>query len=80
MTKKLNPNCVEAYYNRGLARSRNGECDLAIEDYTKAIELNPEFVDAYYNRGLAYSRKGEVELAIEDYTKAIELSPNRCLL
>ena len=57
MTKKLNPNCVDTYYTRGLARSRNGECDLAIEDYTKAIELDPEFVDAYYNRGVGLQQK-----------------------
>ena len=40
MTKELNQKCAETYYNRGLAHSRNGELDKAIEfqDYTKAIE------------------------------------------
>ena len=63
------------YYNRGTAYGKKGEYDLAILDYTKALELNPWFVQAYYNRAGAYGRKGQYELAILDYTKAIEMNP-----
>ena len=41
MTKEPNQKCADTYYNRGLAHSRNGELDKAIQDYTKAIELKP---------------------------------------
>ena len=65
----------EDYYNRGDAHFKKGENDLAISDFTKAIEMNPRFANAYYYRGLAYLRKREYDQAISDYTKAIEINP-----
>ena len=50
-----------------------GEVDLAVENFTKAINLMPNFAQAYYNRGVAYNLKGKVDDAIVDWTKAIEL-------
>ena len=51
MTKILNPICAETYFNRGLSHAKNGEIELAIADYSKAIELKPDFAEAYYCRG-----------------------------
>ena len=43
-----------------LAYSRKGEVELAVEDYTQAIELKPDYAEAYYNRGnRAFLRLGE---------------------
>ena len=70
---KLNPQLVDAYYNRGFAYDEEGNFDRAIKDYTKAIELNPSDDSVYYNRGFAYGKKGDNDRAIADYTKAIEL-------
>ena len=53
----------------------NGENELAIADYTMAIELDPKDAAAYNNRGNAYYSNGELDLAITDYTQAIELNP-----
>ena len=50
-------------------------CDMAMEDYNKAIELNPRLVEAYTNRGNAYGKKHQYERAIEDFNRAIELNP-----
>jgi len=64
------------YYNRGIARSKKGETDRAISDFTKAIKKNPRFANAYYYRGLMYLRKkGDYDQVISDYTKAIEINP-----
>ena len=66
----------EDYYNRGIARSKKGETDRAISDFTKAIKMNPRFANAYYYRGLMYLRKkGDYDQVISDYTKAIEINP-----
>lgn len=67
----------EAFYNQGLANTENGNVELAIKDYTKAIETNPQLVEAYISRGLTYSKKGEIELAIMDYSMAIKLNPEK---
>ena len=70
MTKEVNKECAETYYNRGLAHSKKGELELAIADYTKAIELKPDYADAYYSRGGAFLRLGEREKAEADLATA----------
>ncbi len=61
------------YNNRGINYSEKGESDLAIEDFTRAIELKPDYAIAYNNRGAVYRSKGEHDLAIDDCDKAIQL-------
>ena len=72
---KLNSKYAEAYNKRGVAYYYLQKYDLAIADYTKAVELDPKFAWAYHNRGLAYYYLQKYNLAIADYTKAIELDP-----
>ena len=64
-----------AYNCRGNVLFDKKKYDVAISDYTKAIELNPMFADAYYNRGNAYVNIKKYTKAIKDYTKAIALNP-----
>ncbi len=61
-----------AFYE-GNANVALGEYEVAIEDYTRAIDLNPQYVEAYTNRGIVNRALGKFEEAIEDYDKAIEL-------
>ena len=64
------------YNNRGIDYGEKGEYDLAIKDFTKAIDLKPEYAIAYNNRGAVYRNKGEYDQAIEDCSKAIQLKPD----
>ena len=50
---------AEKYFNSGVENSKNGEIELAIEDYTQAIELKPDYAEAYYYRGGAWLRLEE---------------------
>ena len=59
--------------HRGIAYRNEGNYDLAIESFTKAIELNPDFAKAYTNRAVTYQCKGLFDRAIADHTRAIEL-------
>ena len=70
------PSSADAYLMRGETLSGNQQYDLAISDYTAAIELKPDYAEAYNDRGFAYYLKGDFERAISDYTRAIELRPN----
>jgi len=54
---------------------KKGQADLAIAEYTKAIEMNPKLDMAYLKRGGAYQSKWDFGLAIKDYTMAIEVNP-----
>jgi len=64
-----------AFHNRGIAFSRLGEYDKAIEDYRMAIALRPEYADTYSNLGIALLKKGFSEEAIRNYRIAITLNP-----
>ena len=42
---KLNPDYVDAYYNRGVAKSALGDHNGAETDFKRAIELDPALKD-----------------------------------
>lgn len=74
-TIRLNDRAWIAYCNRGNAYAAQGRSDLAIADFTKAIELKPDHAPSYNNRGMEYAGAGEIDRAIADYSKAIEIDP-----
>ena len=63
------------YLFRGNCHFELEEYDLAIKDYSSAIEINPEFYKAYYNRGYLYRRIDQFDNAEKDLKKAIKLYP-----
>ena len=44
---KINPNCSEAYYNKGIALYNLNRKDEVLKCYDKIIEINPNYSDAY---------------------------------
>jgi protein O-mannosyl-transferase len=79
------PNSAEAYNNRGLDVAAKGQQEIAIREFSKAIELKPHYAEAYSNLGSAYAAQDRIDQAISAYGKAIELDPklapaynNRC--
>lgn len=65
-----NQELAEKYFSSGKEKGKNGEVNLAIEDYTKAIELKPDYAEAYYYRGGSWLRLGEWEKARSDIETA----------
>ena len=72
---ELNPDCAQAYYNRGLALVELGKSQRAIADFNKAIEMNSEYAEAYTNRGYALIAQKDYKGAIADFNKALQLNP-----
>lgn len=72
---RLEPQCVRAFYGRGLAWHSLNEAEKAFSDYDEAIRLDPSLARAYLNRGTLRSARSEPEEAITDYTEAIRLDP-----
>ena len=72
---KTAPN-AQFYYKRGVDRSKLGDKQGAIDDFTQAIHIDPNFANAYNNRGYARYLLGDNQGAIDDYTQAIQIYPN----
>ena len=77
-----NPDLGMDYLSRALGYLQSGDWQLAIGDYTKAIELgiptthhsgdNP-LAKAYAGRAFSYHRLEQFERAIEDFDRVISL-------
>jgi len=67
---------ADSYNNRGEAYRKQGEIDLALADYNKALILKSKHSKAYNNRAEIYVLKGQYELALADYKNAIASNPN----
>lgn len=68
-----------AYFQRGQIYQEQGSYELAIRDYTQAIELQPNLSEVYAFRAAAYFLINELDDAIADYDAAIandESEPN----
>jgi serine/threonine protein kinase/Flp pilus assembly protein TadD len=72
----IDPNYSRYYYNRGRARSKQGEKQAALQDLDKSIEINSNYAPAYLERGLLRQFLGQSEAAIKDLDRAIELQPD----
>lgn len=67
------PNQMEAtaLVNRGLAHDVQGSNQLAISDYTSALEYDSSYLEAYINRATTYTSIGLYEEALSDADAAI---------
>ena len=72
---ELDPEFIDAYYNRGCSKHKLQDYIGAIEDLTKVIELDSAVNIAYYGRGLSKYLLHEYTEAIADFNKAIDLNP-----
>jgi tetratricopeptide (TPR) repeat protein len=63
------------YTARGQCHGIAESTELAIQDFSAAIELNDAYAKAFDFRGLGYTKLDRNDLALADYSRAIELSP-----
>jgi tetratricopeptide (TPR) repeat protein len=81
----LNWVAAHFYHLRGATHRHLGnmnsdlaEHQLAVNDFSRAIELDPNFADAYFSRGVLYWREfRNAYRAIRDMTRVLELEPER---
>lgn len=66
----------EPFFNLGYIHQEYLESyDVAIENYTKAINLEPRYFEAYYNRGICYELLDKDKLAEADFRSALKINP-----
>lgn len=62
----IDPNCADAYYNRGIIHKRRAEWLKAKEEFDQALTIEPRFVDALYERAGVHRALGCYSEAIAD--------------
>jgi tetratricopeptide (TPR) repeat protein len=72
----IDPTCVDVLINRGVAASRLGRLDIAIESYSLASKYEPMNDQTHEAMGYILNKIGDYKKAIDCLTKAIELNPH----
>ena len=71
----LDPDCIDAINNLGVAQKMHGHFDLAIKTFNQIIKLRPERASAYLNLGVCFQDKGDYDAAIAVYERSIQIQP-----
>jgi hypothetical protein len=69
------PEQYQAAYNRGVYYTQQGNAELAVADYSTALQHDPASKDALVNRANAYARLNRFSDALRDYDAAIAIDP-----
>lgn len=76
---KKSPIKARVHNNLGVAYSRQGRIDEAMQEYLIAIKLKPYFVEAHNNLGNIYHIQGRYDEAIQEYLIALRIKPDYTL-
>ena len=66
---------AEEWVGKGVALSKLGKHEEALNAYNKAVEINPQYAKAWYNKGDALYVLNRYEETLEAYEKAVKLDP-----
>ena len=67
---------ARAHTDLGAAYLQQGKFEIALSEFTEAIQIDPSYALAYNGMGLVRAALGEDALADANYKKSIELQPN----
>ena len=77
---RLDPNKAGSYNSRAklyFNSSNNDTLNLALRDYSRAIELDPTIGEYWINRGAVYARLRQTNQSLSDLNRGLELDPTR---
>jgi tetratricopeptide (TPR) repeat protein len=67
---------AQEYNDRGVTYADLRQYDLALADFTRAIEIKSNYGQAYSNRGNIYEKLQQYDQALADYLCAIDIDPS----
>ena len=74
-TTKVSATSSSPWNSLGDVYSREGNYQLAIKAFQRAIQLNPTHIGAYHNLGVTYLRMGDADQAIVWFKRATAIYP-----
>lgn len=74
-TTKVSATSSSPWNSLGDVYCREGNYQLGIRAFLRAIQLNPTYVNAYHNLGLAYLKMGDFDQAIVWFKRATAIYP-----
>ncbi|HEY2346617.1 MAG TPA: tetratricopeptide repeat protein [Xanthomonadaceae bacterium] len=66
------PANADALFERGVARRKKGELDLALADFQQVVEERERLLGAFGEMGILYEDKGDLAAAENSYSEAID--------
>jgi serine/threonine protein kinase/regulator of sirC expression with transglutaminase-like and TPR domain len=69
----LRPDFAGAWFNRGLAYTRQQAYEAAMADFTRAAQLRPTWAEPYVQRARIQTARGKLDDALDDLDRAFEL-------
>ncbi len=73
---KKYPNDFLAYNNRARHYASIGQDDLALQDYSSALQFHQASFQTYTDRGFIYLNRGDFENALSDFSSVISIQKN----
>ncbi len=70
---------VSIYINRGAAHLKDDSFELALNDFSEALDLNPRSVAALNYKAFIFYRMGNFVESIEEYNKSIDLDSENAM-
>jgi Flp pilus assembly protein TadD len=71
----LRPGNARAHNNLGLAFSKKGQWEAAMDQYQKALQIDPDYAPAHSNLGVALMQSGRVDEALFQLQKSLKINP-----
>jgi tetratricopeptide (TPR) repeat protein len=65
-----------AYVSRGQQQFEDGDIDLALRDFNRALQLDPNFAPALHNRALVFAAAADSDAALADLARVLQLHPD----
>jgi tetratricopeptide (TPR) repeat protein len=73
------PSTAQKEFSKGMAASKKGDHQGAVDHFEKAVGIDPELADGYNNLGAAHAALGQLEQAAAQFQKAIDVVPDHRL-
>lgn len=74
-TIKCNPQCAQAYVQRGVCEAQLGKTVDAVSSLLTAARIEPDLPSTYYQLGMVYVKQYRIESAEEQLAKLRPLAP-----